>query len=353
MTLFGAHFTWHKPKLTAWQWQVFYQYLSRLLTAGLPLVDALHLLVEHGVDQRQRDLSRALAVSVLRGSSFTEAAYSSQLFAPLDVSLLEVGELSGRLPSILTVLVNHHARQHRLMADFKKAMAYPLLIVLMSGLMLMLMLGWVVPQFSRFFQAAGAPLPWLTRVVMRLSEAALTMSLSVGIVSILCWVLVQSLWLYRRDWFEWALQRIPMIGKMWQLNVWHRVCQTLGLMLQAGVPLLTALPISAAAANSEYGYSALFMINRDIQQGLSLHQAFVKQAFFPPVLSLLIAIGENTGRLDEVLLHQAESFEQQLTLSAEQLNRRLEPLMMTIVGALVGVIVIAMYLPIFDMGKFV
>ena len=351
MTAFLFQAGLRRATLTTQQWQEFYQHLQRLIDAGIPLLNALQLLATHAVDKPQRALCWGLAQSVLRGLSFTAAARLSQLFGSLDLSLLEVGELSGRLANILSLLAKHHQRQQQLVRDLKKALSYPLMLLLMSAGVLSLMLSWVVPQFSRLFESAGASLPWLTRMVMRLAFVAPGLSGGAIIVCLSGFLLGRFLWGVRRDWLEYGFVHLPVIGPLWQFNVWLRFSQSLGLMLNAGLPLLQALPLSARAANSALCEQALFMVSRALQRGVGLHQAFEQVAFFPPMLVLFIALGENTGRLDDVLLHQADSFEQQLMNALATLNRRLEPCMIAFVGALTGIVVIAMYLPMFEMGK--
>lgn len=339
------------PSLTVGQWYAFYQHLQQLIAAGLPLANALQLLALHAVTRSMRELCWYLAEGVLRGLSFTEAARLSQLFAPLDLSLLEVGEVSGRMATILTLLAQHHQRQQQWRTDLKKALSYPLTLLLMSAAVLSLMLTWVVPQFTRLFGSMNTALPWLTRMVMQVAQEATWVAGSVIGLFIIVLVLGRILWERRRDWVESVLMRVPVIGALWQLTVWLRVSQALGLMLNAGLPLLQALPLSAAAADSALCTDALFIVSRTVERGIALHQAFAQASFFPPIFVLLIALGENTGRLDTILLQQAEGFEQQLLNALAILNRRLEPCLMVIIGTMIALIVIAMYLPIFELGK--
>ena len=351
MTVRLLSVTGHAIRLTSGEWHSFYQQLQRLLTAGVSLLAALQLLNAHATQQAMRLLSWQLAQSVLRGQSFSEAASKSEAFSVLDLSLLAVGELSGHLADIFGMLANYHEQHLRLASDLKKALAYPIALLLMSFCVLALMLLWLVPQFSQLFLTVGVALPWLTRAVLHVATLALPISALGAVLVVSAYITVKILKRTRVDLIERVIQHLPIVKTIWQLAVWQRFCQSLGLMLQAGVSLLQALPISATAANSALAWAALYRIQRDLEQGVSLPDAFLKQRFFPPVLQLLIIIGENTGRLDLVLLQQALSFEQSLSQALAQLNRWLEPLVMIGVGCVVGVIVIAMYLPIFQMGR--
>ncbi len=338
-------------KISSWQWFIFYQQLQRLLVAGLSLVAALELLASQALDRHQRELSGFLAHSVLRGLSLTEAARLSQTFHFLDLQLLHVGEVSGQLTMIFQVLATYHERHYQFSLQLKKAYSYPLFIFLLSVIVLMVMLTVLVPQFAQLFNSVGVPLPLLTRVVMRLAHFVV-LGLSVGAFGVaMCLIVLKILSRRRADLLELGIQYLPVMSTIWQLTVWQRFCQSLGLMLQAGLPLLQALPLVGAASGSVLCDSALFMIAKELQQGVSLQQAFERQIFFPRIVVMLIGIGENTGHLDDVLLQQARSFEQELTQTLAALNQWLEPLLLIGVGVIVGLIVIAMYLPIFEMAK--
>ncbi len=331
-------------RLSAWQWYVFYQQLQRLLTAGLNLVATLELLTHQAQVVKLRELSGFLAHSVLRGLSLTEAARLSQDFAVLDLQLLAVGEISGHLTTVLGVLATYYERRHQFRAQLKKALSYPLFLLLLSVLVLIVMLTMLVPQFTQLFNNAGVPLPLLTRIIMRLADFVM-IALAVSGFIVFGFILAVKLVSQRRaDLLELVIQGLPIIGKLWQRIIWQRFCQSLGLMLQA-------LPLVGAASGSVLCESSLFMIAKELHQGIGLQKAFEHQVFFPRLLILLIAIGENTGRLDEILLQQATSFEQELLQALSALSQWLEPLLLIGVGVIVGVIVIAMYLPIFEMAR--
>jgi type IV pilus assembly protein PilC len=338
-------------KITAWQWRIFYQHLQQLLIAGLALLDALQLLSEHAVERVLRNLSRHLMSSVLRGFSLTMAARLSHSFGSIDLSLLEAGELSGRLPDILGLLAQHYKRREQLATTLHKALAYPVAVLVLSALLLWLMLLFLVPQFSQLFASFGAPLPVLTRLLLRLSDLAVFATGSSLLFFALVFFGVRWCWFTKPWLIERVLLTVPMLGLLWRLAVWHRFCQSLGLMLSAGVPLLQALPLSGKTTVSVLCQAAVYMVERDVERGIRLSTAFAKQGFFPPAFVLLMVVGENTGRLDEVLWQQAILFAQQLDNYLAQLTRWLEPTIMMAVGVVVGFIVIALYLPIFEMGK--
>lgn len=338
---------------SALQWQFFYQQLHHLLVSGLPLMEALALLSQHTQAEGLADVCAYLSHCVWRGQSLAAAAAACQAFDAIDLSLLEVGELSGRLANSVWFLAKHHQRRQQFKHGLHKALAYPLAIVLMSVLVLWFMLVWLVPQFSQLFASVGAPLPWLTRALLSVAQHAMAMAGMSFLLLILLAGLVRYLWLHQRSSVEWYGQRLWFWGSLWRLSVWQRFCQSLALMLSAGVPLLQALPVSAKASASVLCEVAMRLASYDIQRGMALHMAFAKQDFFADDFIALLVVGENSGRLDAVLLQQASWLEQQLADRVEYLQRWLEPMIMIVVGILVGFMLVALYLPMFDMGKMV
>lgn len=340
-------------RLSALQWQFFYQQLHHLLIAGVPLMEALALLSQHAPTQVLANICVYLSNRVLHGHSLTDAAAACQCFDGIDLSILAVGELSGHLANSVALLAKHHQRRQQFKHSVYKALAYPLVIVVMGMLVLWFMLVWLVPQFSQLFTNLGAQLPWLTRVLLWVAKQAMHIT---GFS--LLWLMFVSgsaryLWLRHRITMEWYGLHVWLWGSLWRLSVWQRFCQTLGLMLSAGVPLLQALPVSAKASASVLCEVVMRLVSQDIQRGMPLHVAFAKQQFFEADFITLLVIGENSGRLDTVLLQQAAWLDQQLTDRLESLQRWLEPSLLIILGLLVGFMLIALYLPMFDMAKIV
>jgi type IV pilus assembly protein PilC len=237
-------------KPTRLQWSFFYQRLHHLLVAGVPLVDAIHLLGQYTADPLLADLCVYLNHCVLHGQSLAAAAEASQYFDGIDVSLLAAGELSGRLAGSVLLLAKHHQRHQQFKHGLQQAMAYPLAVVMLSALVLWGMLVWLVPQFSQLFVNFGAPLPWLTRLLLTVAHQAMWLSSVSLLLLILLIGVMRYLWRHQRGSVECYGFRLWFWGDLWRLSVWQRFCQTLGLMLSAGVPLLPALAVSGKASAS-------------------------------------------------------------------------------------------------------
>lgn len=338
-------------KLSSQQWQFFYQHLQHLLLAGLTLLAALTLLAHHGADAEQRGLALQLSAMVVRGPSLTMAARLSQLFTDLDLRVLETGELAGQLPQVLALLAKHHQRQHQVKMGLVKALAYPGLVMFFSAMVLSFMLVWIVPQFAHVFVSFEIPLPWLTRTLMALSQWAMPVVSGFILLSVAAGWSLGWLWVKKRHYVESVLMLAPVSRSFWRLTVCWRFCQSLGLLLKAGVPLLQALPASALASNSALCQTAVLLATREVQRGVPLHQAFERQGFFLPAVIALFALGESSGCLDDMLLQQATFLEQQLDAYVFHFNRWLEPMVLMATGIMVGVMVVALYLPIFELGK--
>lgn len=338
---------------SALQWQFFYQQLHHLLVAGVPLMDALTLLSQHTPASGLADVCVYLSTRVLQGHSLTDAATACQYFDAIDLSVLAVGELSGRLANSVWLLAQHHQRHQQFKQSLQQAIAYPLAVVVMSVLVLWGMLVWLVPQFSQLFINFGAPLPWLTRLLLTVANQAWLLSGVSLLLLVLLSGVIRYLWGHQRGSVEYYGLRVWFWGDLWRLSVWQRFSQTLGLMLSAGVPLLQALPVSAKASASVLCEVAMQLASDDIRRGMTLNAAFAKQGFFSEEFIALLVIGENSGRLDAILLQHAAWLDQQLTQRLGYLQRWLEPILMVVVGTLVGFMLVALYLPIFDMGKIV
>lgn len=329
--------------------------LATVLGAGLPVVQALDIIAESQHQVRMQDLLEALSREVAAGNSLSDALRRHpKHFGELHVSLVAAGESSGRLPDLLANLATWLERRERIRKKISSALSYPLAVLGIAAVVVGLMLIYVVPEFERMFAGYGAGLPPLTRMVVTLSERVRENGL--------LWVAATGsafalqLWLRKRSPGLRELEdrlklRLPLLGGLFARAALARFMRTLATLLEAGLPAIEALDGAAGACGSRVHESAIRQARDDVATGQSLTRAMAYVQALPPALVRMLGVGEETGRLSEMCRHLAERYEEELQTSADRLGALLEPLLMAILGLLIGGLVLAMYLPIFRMGS--
>lgn len=343
-----------KPKpVTELQQQRWLQQLATLLRAGIALHPALSLLNLQGTVS-QRVYWQPVIAGIEQGQGFAETLQGLPGFRRSDVQLLAIAERSGQLDQQMQRLANWQARRIQLHGQLRSAIRYPL-AVLLGALAVTLFLLWrVVPGFADLYHSFGAELPWLTQQIMSLSGWIQWLGLPIMVVLLLLSLAARHAWHTQarfRLFLHKALWRLPLLGGLFQaywLGLWHR---TLHETLQAGLPLLDALAETALViAESPLGLTQP-EIHHAIAQGQRLSESLAKQTRFPPLSEQMIAIGEESGMLVSLLGELAKNFEDELERRCGLLLKLLEPALMAGLGVVVGIIVMALYLPLFELGN--
>ncbi|MDR7343233.1 protein transport protein HofC [Pantoea alhagi] len=329
--------------------------LATLLNAGLTLSVGLHLLSEGETHAGWRALLLALQEDVARGTSFSAAlAKWPMVFPPLYSALMQVGELTGQLDRCCSQLASQQERQLRLQKKVVTALRYPGFILLVALTVAIGMLLLVLPEFVAIYQAFNAPLPVFTAAVLTLS--ATLQQLFVPLIVVL--VGLFAAWRYlrkqRANWQRreqrWLL-KMPLLATLWRGSLLSQIFTTLSLTQQAGLPLLQGLQAVEQTLTPLLWREAVQHLQDRIASGTQLHQAIADSALFTPLCRQLIKVGEEAGALDSLLARLAQWHENQTHELADTLAATLEPVMMIVTGAIVGTLVIAMYLPIFNLGE--
>lgn len=331
--------------------------LATMMRAGIPLVQSFDVVAD-GLDNPA--LARVvvqLRDDVSAGTSFTQALQRHpKLFDPLYCSLISAGESAGALETMLDRVATYREKSEQLKAKIKKALAYPTFVVLVAVVVTSILLIKVVPVFADTFASFGAELPPFTRWVMSLSTALqaswwwlLGLALAVG------WGFNQ---LRRRSIaFAFAIDRLvlklPIVGSILERAIVARFARTLATTFAAGVPLVEALNSVADAAGNLLYRQHILQIRDDVTTGVALHRAVRARKLFPSLLEQMTAIGEESGALDDMLEKTAEHFEQSVDNSVDSLTALLEPMIMAVLGVVVGGLLFAMYMPIFQLGAIV
>jgi len=329
--------------------------LATLLKAGIPLLQAFDLISEGVEKPPVGELLQSLRQQVAAGTTLTEALRSQpRYFDELYCHLVAAGEQAGALETLLERLAVHREKSEQLKARIKKAMTYPTAVVIVAGLVTGVLLVHVVPQFQSLFAGVNGKLPGFTLAVIALSEFMqhawwiVVLGLGVGVIGLRQACRKSPIF---RHWLDAGLLKAPLAGKLLQKSAVARYARTLSTTFAAGVPLVQALDSVAGAAGSAPYKQAIEHMRRDVSTGMPLNHAMATSGLFPGMAIQMTAIGEESGTLDFMLEKVASHYETEVDNQVDHLTSLMEPLIMVVLGGIVGALVIAMYLPIFQLGS--
>lgn len=336
---------------------LFTRQMATMMKAGVPLVQSFEIVAD-GVEKKSlADLIRAVRDEVASGTAFAKALEKHpKYFDDLFCSLVDSGEQSGALETMLDRIATYKEKTEKLKAKIKKALTYPTAVVVVAVIVTGVLLVKVVPQFAETFGSFGAKLPAFTLFVLGLSEFAqkywylALFGLIAGLFSISYLKRTNKKFAHFLDRL---ILRVPIIGKIVFESIIARFARTLSTTFAAGVPLIDALEsVSGATGNIVYEEASL-RVRDDVSTGTQLNVSMRATRLFPSILLQMTAIGEESGALDEMLDKVATYYEESVDNQVDSLTSLLEPLIMSVLGVLVGGLLIAMYLPIFQLGNVV
>ncbi|GAA0692924.1 type II secretion system F family protein [Marinobacterium maritimum] len=330
---------------------------ATMMKAGVPLMQGLEIVAEGAEKVKLKEMILELKNDVNSGSDFSQAlARHPEHFDDLVCSLVHAGEQSGALETMLDRIATYKEKVESLRKKIKKALTYPIAVIVVGVIVSAILLVKVVPQFESVFSSFGADLPVFTKWVIGLSEWAqewwfvvLLAALAAGIAFSKARSKSQKF----SDFVDRAVLRIPIIGQILHKAAIARFSRTLATTFAAGVPLVEALDSAAGAAGNVVYENAIIQIRNGVSTGQSLQSATNMTGVFPTMAVQMIAIGEEAGSLDMMLDKVASFYEEEVDNAVDNLSSLIEPLIMAVLGVLVGGLVIAMYLPIFQLGQVV
>src|SRR5471030_177263 len=341
---------WKNAELIA-----FIRQLATLLQAGLPLVNSLMLLATDHAKAPWQCVLKEIAKGVKEGKPLSAMLASfPDIFPLIYRHIIAIGELTGQLEPCCLQLAAQQEQQANLRSKVKKALRYPIIVCSIASIVTILMLTMVLPEFAKIYASFDAKLPWFTEMLIVVSAALIRFGpgftlLATILMMIYCRVYHPRLvWRWRE---QKALLRVPLIKRLIADSCLSQVFQTLAMTQQAGMTLIAGLDAAATSATNLLFQHAVVAVKEQIALGVPLHEAFGKSSLFPSLCQQLIRIGEESGSLDEILKKLAHWHNQQANQLAETMAQSIEPLLMVIMGILVGGLVIAMYLPIFQLGS--
>lgn len=333
----------------------FTRQLATMLKAGLPLIQSLDVAAESTEQKHVRAFIMSLRNEVAVGHTFSDSLRNyPNIFDNLYCNLVTAGEISGTLDIMLDRIASFQEKDQRLKANIKKALTYPIAVLIIAGVVTAVLLINVVPAFEQTFASFGTELPAFTRFVMSISEA---MQKYWGWVagSLIAVIGLIKLALSKSKRFSYAIDKyilkVPMFGKLLFLSAIARFSRTLATTFSAGIPMLDALNSSAGATGNQHIANAVLEVRDTVSQGSLLNVAMKENSDFPPLLQQLTKVGEEAGALDTMLNKAADSYEDSVNDTVDTLTALMEPAIMSFLAVVIGGLMIAMYLPIFQLGN--
>ncbi|EJL3955045.1 type II secretion system F family protein [Vibrio cholerae] len=327
--------------------------LATMLTTGVPIVQALKLVGDNHRKAEMKSILAQITKSVEAGTPLSKAMRTASAhFDTLYVDLVETGEMSGNLPEVFERLATYREKSEQLRAKVIKALIYPSMVVLVALGVSYLMLTMVIPEFESMFKGFGAELPWFTQQVLKLSH----------------WVQAYSLWAFiaiaaaifglkalRKNSFQIRLKtsrlglKFPIIGNVLAKASIAKFSRTLATSFAAGIPILASLKTTAKTSGNVHFETAINEVHRDTAAGMPMYIAMRNTEAFPEMVLQMVMIGEESGQLDDMLNKVATIYEFEVDNTVDNLGKILEPLIIVFLGTVVGSLVVAMYLPIFNL----
>lgn len=346
-----------KKKIESGDIAIFARQLATMMKAGVPLVQALDIVSKGHENPSMGELLTTIKVDIEAGASLSESlAKHPQYFDDLFVNLVEAGEKSGALENLLDRIATYKEKSEALRKKVKKALTYPIAVLVIAVIVSAILLIFVVPQFKTLFEGFGADLPAFTLFVVKLSEWMQSyVWLVLAFVVAFGFVFGQAKKRSRafRRLLDRLALKLPVVGDIQYKSAVARFARTLSTMFAAGVPLVDAMDSIAKAAGNIVYEEAVLQMREQVMTGTQLQVTMEQAGVWPPMATQMIAIGEESGALDEMASKVADFYEAEVDNMVDQLSSLMEPLIMAVLGVLVGGMVVAMYLPIFKLGAVV
>jgi len=331
---------------------IFTRQFSVMIDAGLPLVQCLDILGQQQENKGFQKILLQIRQDVEGGSSLAEAMRKHpQAFDDLYVNMVGAGEAGGILDTILQRLAAYIEKAVKLKAQVKSAMVYPVAVVAIAIIVVYVILWKVIPVFASLFEGLGAQLPFLTRIVVAASNF-------IGRFWWLIFLLLFAAFFALRQYYateqgryqiDKLMLRFPALGLLLRKIAVARFCRTLGTLLSSGVPILDSLEITARTSGNAVIEEAVFTVRNEVEQGKTLADPLTKTEQFPPMVCQMIAVGEQTGAMDTMLSKIADFYEDEVDSAVEGMMSLIEPIIIAFLGIVIGIIVVAMYLPMFSL----
>lgn len=330
---------------------VFCRQFYTMLNAGVPILTCLEILSDQIENKKLKDATKAVNEEVAGGGVLSDAMKNQkEVFPALLVSLVASGEASGNLDSIMLRMATHYEKENKINNKVKSAMIYPIVLGSVAIGAVVFILTYVMPTFTEIFKQSGTALPWSTQFLLDLSEGIKNNWLIIIVVLIIGGFLLNIF--FKSD--EGILLssklklKLPVLKKLNQMIIVSRFTRTLSTLLASGLPLIEALKIVSSVAGNKVAEDALLKIRENVMRGESLYSSMTESGIFPPMLYSMVKIGEETGALDDILNKTADFYDEELEAIIQTTVALMEPVLIVVMGVVIGFMVISIMLPMFN-----
>lgn len=353
ITLFGGG----GKKITSEDITVFTRQMATMMKAGVPLVQAFEIVADGLENKNMADIVNSMKNEVSAGGNFASALRAHpKHFDDLFCSLVESGEQAGALETMLDRVAIYKEKSESVKKKVRKAVKYPITILIIAGIVTAILLIKVVPVFANMFASFGAELPLPTQVVMNISnwvtQKGLLLLIIFGVAGF-SYQQAHQRSLKFRQFLQRLTLKLPVFGDIIRISSIARYARTLSTTFAAGVPLVEALDSAAGASGNIVFETAIINIRNEVTSGSELAASMRAEGVFPAMLIQMVSIGEQAGALDEMLSKAASIYEEEVDTQVDGLTSMMEPMIMAFLGVVVGGLIVSMYLPIFQMGAVV
>jgi len=333
---------------------IFTRQLSTMISAGIPLLECLEVLQEQADKPGLKLVLGEVIEKVRSGSDFSESitAYP-KVFSKIYINMIKAGEASGQLDIILIRLAEYLESAQALKREIKSAMTYPVISLTLILLIVVGLMVFIIPQFEKIFKGLGVELPLPTKILMAMST--IMKSYYWAWVPAIIGLIVGFMAIIKTNkgeyYYHWLNLRLPVFGDLFRKVAISRFARTFSTLIKSGVPILGALEIVASTSGNRLLENAINTAKENVRKGETLSEPLSRSKIFPPMVTRMIGIGEKSGALEALLEKIAEFYDQQVKAAVEGLTSMIEPLMIGMMGVIVGGIVIAIMMPIFEIQK--
>ncbi len=340
-----------KAKVKLKDLAVFCKQMSTMLHAGMPLIESLSVIRDQSDNKRLREVANDMMEHVQKGDILSSSMHAhSDVFPKILISMVETGELSGNLDDVLEKMAEHYTKENKIQSQVKGAMIYPMVIGIVAITAVIILLTFVMPTFISMFENTGSELPAITRLLLKISEFLrsywyIMLAIIIGII----FFIRRSLKTDKgKLFFDETLLKVPAIKGPVAKIATSRFTRTLSMLLASGVPLLDSLKSAAAGTNNAVVIKGIEEVADNVRKGIALSALLKEIKVFPPMMMSMVKIGEESGSLEEMLDKSAEFYEEELDEAIARLTSMIEPAMIIFMAVVVGFIVVAMMMPMFD-----
>ncbi len=342
-------------KIKAKDLAVFCRQFQAMISAGIPIINCLDIIQQQTLKSKFKMIIADIYEQLQKGYTFSEALKQhADVFPNIMISMVETGELSGNLDVIMERLSEHFEKEFKIENKIKSAMAYPVILVIVTLIVVVFMLTSVLPTFVSMFESSGVELPMPTLIMLAISDFIITRWYvlvfgALAIILLFTKMDFSNEMIVRQDKFK--LTMIPVYKDVNIKIVSARFTRTMATLISSGVELLTALEVTSRVTGNKYVEEVLAKVADDVKKGVGMSEPLRHYNLFPPMIPSMIKIGEDSGALEDILDKTADFYDEELDSAILKLTSMIEPIMIVIMAVIVGSIIIAMMMPMFDMVK--